>query len=309
MDHDEETYQPEAGSMQQRIDAFLKSHVENKRLDGRTEKAYRGDLEQLARWLGMQKAEEPLDGALLQIYLEQLVHQKQVKRSTIVRKYYVLRIFQQYMVELGEMTEHGLHMPELPQTQGTDAPTLSKKEVDELFRGIERYQASIETEFQRDICLRDKTMLKLLFYHGLDVSTIRLLQMDAYNREENLLYLKRKKQEIQVARIFAQDLQRDLNAWIDVRDKFQLDPEYEDYLFLSKLGRPISMQGMLKMFSKYRELTGIRESVTLKTLKRSMQQYAKDMMLEQLARKSEPASWQVRGRGGASKKKSVVETA
>lgn len=52
-------------------------------------------------------------------------------------------------------------------------------------------------------------------------------------------------------------------------------------MFLSKLGRLLAMEMVIKIFDKYRRLAGIEKKLTPKDLKEnSMKQYARELMVE-----------------------------
>ena len=68
--------------------------------------------------------------------------------------------------------------------------------------------------------------------------------------------------------------------WLQEREYFQQDNEYQNRMFLSKLGRPLSMKMVINVMDKYRRLAGIEKEITPKDLKKSMEQYAKELVME-----------------------------
>ena len=56
---------------------------------------------------------------------------------------------------------------------------------------------------------------------------------------------------------------------------------YHNRMFLSKLGKPLSMKMVINIFDKYRRLAGIEKECTPKDLKNSLGRYAEDMVREQ----------------------------
>jgi site-specific recombinase XerD len=55
---------------------------------------------------------------------------------------------------------------------------------------------------------------------------------------------------------------------------------YEGRMFISKMGRPLSMKMIINIFDKYRELAGIEKVCKPKDLKNSLGRYARDMVIE-----------------------------
>ena len=52
-------------------------------------------------------------------------------------------------------------------------------------------------------------------------------------------------------------------------------------MFLSKLGRPLSMKMVILIFEKYRMLAGIEKEFTPKDLKNSLERYGIELAMEQ----------------------------
>ena len=65
------------------------------------------------------------------------------------------------------------------------------------------------------------------------------------------------------------------------RKQLRCEGEYYDRMFLSKLGKPLSMKMVTKIFDKYKELAGIDKGFTAKDLKENcMKQYARELTME-----------------------------
>lgn len=72
-----------------------------------------------------------------------------------------------------------------------------------------------------------------------------------------------------------------MDLWLEERKQFRREGEYYDRMFLSKLGRPLSMEMVIQIFDKYRRLAGIEKELTPKDLKESsMKVYARELMVE-----------------------------
>lgn len=71
-----------------------------------------------------------------------------------------------------------------------------------------------------------------------------------------------------------------MERWIGEHDYFERDNEFRNVLFLSKIGKPLSMKMVILVFDKYKGIAGIEKESTPKDLKRSMKRYAKEMMVE-----------------------------
>lgn len=69
-------------------------------------------------------------------------------------------------------------------------------------------------------------------------------------------------------------------GWMDEHEYFERGKGFDERMFLSKLGRPLSMKMVTNIFDKYRVLAGIEREATPKDLKGSMKRYARELMME-----------------------------
>lgn len=158
--------------------------------------------------------------------------------------------------------------------------TLSKQEVDALFRALNQEYENLDSDFRRRVCLRDLVMLGLLFYHRVEVSELLRLQVQDYDPKTGHLYLRGKKGKERSVYVFSKALRRQMEQWLQEREYFEHDNEYHSYMFLSKLGRPLSMKMVINVVDKYRRMAGIEKEITPKDLKKSMERYAKELVME-----------------------------
>ena len=71
-----------------------------------------------------------------------------------------------------------------------------------------------------------------------------------------------------------------MEQWIGEHGYFEKSNEYDNVLFLSKIGKPLSMKMVILVFEKYKVMAGIEKESTPKDLKRSMKRYAREMVVE-----------------------------
>ena len=302
------------GTLDGLIEGFIRSQVIGRGLDDRTEKAYRLDLEHFSRWLeGEEEAAAGIDpkerkikeaapkqSALEQTDLEQKVQrylyhlskERKLRTSTISRKGRVFRYFLTYLSQIGKIPEShapdrvsGTHMPKAAGLAGRQESAfgrdnLSKKEIDAFFRTIQREMEELDSDFRRRICLRDLVMMELLFYHGIEVSQLLCLRVLDYDRETGVLTVRRKRGKDRQIYLYSKVLRERMERWLMEHRCFEREGEYREMMFLSKLGRPLSMKMVINIFEKYRERAGIEKAVTPKDLKGSMGTYARELMRE-----------------------------
>lgn len=160
------------------------------------------------------------------------------------------------------------------------AAPLSKKEIDAFFRTIQREMEELDSDFRRRVCLRDLVMMELLFYHGIEVSELLRLRVPDYDRKTGVLTVRRKRGGDRQIYLYSKVLRERMERWLMEHGGFEREAEYREMMFLSKLGRPLSMKMVINIFEKYRERAGIEKAVTPKDLKGSMGAYARELMRE-----------------------------
>ncbi len=124
-------------------------------------------------------------------------------------------------------------------------------------------------------------MMELLFYHGIEVSELLRMEVSDYNRKTANLIIRRKREKNCTIHLFSSSLRKQMEQWLAEHAYFEHNGEYHSRMFLSKLGRPLSMKMVINIFDKYRVRAGIEKECTPKDLKNSMKRYAKELLMEQ----------------------------
>ena len=215
-------------------------------------------------------------------YLNYLSKDRGLRSSTLWRRqqvfgYYLSYLKAQHVIE-------GFRPLKTPgQTEEVSADTqMTKQEVDAFFRAIDKEYGELDSDFRRRVCLRDQVMMKLLFYHGIEVSELIRLEVADYNRKEAVLTIRGKRGKVRQVKLFSQKLKRQMEEWQNEHRWFEREGAeiYEGRMFISKMGRPLSMKMIINIFDKYRELAGIEKVCKPKDLKNSLGRYARDMVIE-----------------------------
>lgn len=274
------------------IDCFINDQLSGRGLDERTKKAYRLDLEHLYGWLEKEETfgtEYPAERweEKIEAYLTYLSREKKLRISTIARKFRVFGYYRSYLIQQGLLSKNTesekmkLAVKTIKEEQKKLKTFLSKQEVDRFFRAIEKEYELLDSDFRRRVCLRDQVMMELLFYHGIEISELLNLEVKDYDSKTGILTVHKKRGRECVAQLFSKTLQGQMEQWLEEHVYFEHDEEYYSRMFLSKLGKPLSMKMIINIFDKYRILAGIEKEYTPKDLKKSMERYAKELMMEQ----------------------------
>lgn len=123
-------------------------------------------------------------------------------------------------------------------------------------------------------------MMGMLFYHGIEISELLRMETGDYDRKNTVLTVRRKNGKDYSTHVFSKVLQEQIVKWLDVHEYFERGEGYDERMFLSKLGKPLSMKMVTNIFDKYQEMAGIEKEATPKDLKKSMKRYAVEMMRE-----------------------------
>lgn len=283
--------------LQNLIDGFIHTQAGSRKLDERTAKAYRLDLELYFRWMeeedkaplllddGMKKGK---DGALqvpkydweksMETYLHYLSEEKGLRFSTVCRRHLVFGYFLTYLKAAGMIEEfRSLELPERMREASVDT-LLTKDEVDAFFQAINREYTELDSDFRKRVCLRDQVMMELLFYHKIEISELLRMEVSDYNRKTAVLTIQRKREKNRAVYLFNRTLQRRMEEWLGEHEYFEHWDLYCSRMFLSKLGKPLSMKMVTNIFDKYRVLAGIQKGCTPKDLKNSLGRYAEEVV-------------------------------
>lgn len=275
------------------IEDFICKYSEEHSLDPRTQKAYRMDLEHFYAWAAGQceNTSHPEEYAWedwMDAYLDYLSTEKNLSFSTIYRKNRVLSYYLAYLVRRGVLPScRSLKVIRRSgesylrgQTEQAQS-LLSRKDADAFFEAMKREYEGLDSEFRRRVCLRDMVMMELLFYHKIEISELLQLESTDYDPKDGILTIRRKRGICYRTHLYSQGLLKKMDLWLEERKQFQREGEYYNRMFLSKLGRPLSMEMVIQIFDKYRRLAGIEKELTPKDLKESsMKVYARELMVE-----------------------------
>ncbi len=303
-----------SNNYQNMTDGFINTQVVSRGLDERTVKAYRLDLEKFYRWLEYgeegghdlsrvggqldeeERAEQATDrneldrnrknmnmdsvSEKMEDYLNYLSREKGLRYSTVCRKQRVLGYYLSYLASQGILDQYQPLKPVVQVREEAADMLLTKKEVELLFGAIEREYEGLDSDFRRRVCLRDQVMMKLLFYHGIEVSELLRLEVMDYNWKTAFLAIRGKRGKSRSVYLFSRELRGQMEQWLSEHGYFEHDDLYRNQMFLSKMGKPLSMKMVINIFDKYRVMAGIEKECKPKDLKNSLGKYAEELVME-----------------------------
>ena len=223
-----------------------------------------------------------MDEKTIENYLGYLVREKKLKYSTISRKYRVFGYYLKHLAVNGSIRGgYDVNCPiSVKQENKRKDHKLSRSEIDAFFMTLNQEYDNLDNEFRKRICLRDGVMMELLFYHGIEISELLRLEVSDYSIKTGNLIIRGKRGKQRSEYLFSRELRQKMEQWIDVHEYFEKENAYHNVLFLSKIGRPLSMKMVILVFDKYRVMAGIEKTCKPKDLKNSFERYAKEMLRE-----------------------------
>ncbi|NLX42058.1 MAG: site-specific tyrosine recombinase XerD [Chloroflexi bacterium] len=250
--------------MNDQIEAFLTSLMEEKGYSSNTIVAYRNDLSQFDGYLqGLQLgAWDEVTPQHLVTYVDGLRHEHEYASATVARKVAAAKSFFRFLVNNGVLSQDPSEKLDSPKVRKYLPTSISEEEVERLLR------APTLNHSVRG--LRDAALLELLYATGMRVSEIVALDvsdLDVQNgyvrcRGESSHYRER---EIPIYRRAVEALQRYLEAG---RKELVCD-EQEPALFVNHRGNRLTRQGLWLIIKKYVSESGITAEVTPHTLRHS----------------------------------------
>lgn len=242
------------------IQRFLDHTGIERGLSNKTLEAYGRDLSQFAAYLADRKIADliAIDESCLLGYLERLRKDK-LAQASIARKMTAIRCFIKYLIFEREITKSPLEA--LPATR--PAKRLPKcLDIDEVGRLLNAPDISDEYG------LRDRAMLETLYATGLRVSELISLKTDDVNLRMGFVRCvgKGDKERVVPMGEIAGNL---IAAYIDRARGKLAGSQRSEYLFLSKLGKPMSRVMFWMIVKKHARTAGIKSQITPHTLRHS----------------------------------------
>lgn len=160
---------------------------------------------------------------------------------------------------------------------GSKLPSFMKKEE------VTRFLTAIEAfEFDSKIAARNRLILKTILYTGIRVSEAINIKMKDFTKDEDMYVyqVRGKGNKPRIVMIKAQNIQKDLNEWLDYRSC------NEDYLFCNQKGNVLTQAYISRIVEKILLSAGIRKEkngahMLRHTFATLLYQNSKDLVLVQ----------------------------
>lgn len=232
------------------VDSFLDSLWLERGLSDNTLQAYRADLSAFCRWQAQR------GGVLQETRTTDILaflgaHSRNSVR-TIARRLSSLRRLFQYLVREGQMRHDPTATVESPRLGRSLPKSLTEPEVEALLAA---------PVVDKDVGLRDRALLEVLYATGLRVSELVNLRIEQVNLRQGLVRVIGKGNKERLVPMGEPALQW-LTRYIQVARPVLLGKSQEATLFPGRRGKPLTRQAFWYAIKRYAAKAGIRKSIS-----------------------------------------------
>lgn len=224
-----------------------------------TLEAYRHDLDYLLSYVA-QNNMSVLDVKLPDLqHFSASIHDVGVGARTQARILSGIRSFYRFLVLDGYLKDDPTELLENPQVALHLPEYLTTEEVDQLENAIDLSKWEGQ---------RNKAIIEVLFSCGLRVSELVNLKLSNLFEEEKFVRILGKGNKERLVPISQKALD-ELHAWYGDRNKMNIKPGEEDYVFLNRRGAHLTRTMILIMIKQYAIMAGITKTISPHTLRHS----------------------------------------
>ncbi len=243
--------------LEMKTNEYLEFCQYQKRLDSKTLKAYRIDLNQFFHTLPILHPAD-ITTSLLEEHIKNL--HTHYKPKTAKRKIASLKSFFHYLEYRNDIKTNPFHKMHIKFREPVILPkTIPLETLENLLVVMYQQYAMETTDFRHRNCLRDIAVIELLFATGMRITELCNLKKEDVNliSRNILIYGKgSKERHIQIGN----DAVSHILA--EYRDVFHREIDACGYFFVNQGGRPLSDQTVRRTIRKYAALGGIDMRIT-----------------------------------------------
>jgi len=246
--------------MKELIDEFLSYLSVERGLSDNTLESYRRDLERFFEYLKTRHIVS-VQRVTRQTIPSFMFSEKDrgLSANSVSRELACLKTFFKFLVRENKIKENPTGVIESPKLWKKLPDTLDVKEVELL----------LKTPNLRELMgIRDKACLELMYATGMRVSELINLKMNDLNMDVGFVKCFGKGNKERIVP-FGRKARESAVRYLDkARSKF-LKKKISNFLFLTRLGKPMSRQTFWKTIKKYTRLAGIKKNITPHSLRHS----------------------------------------
>lgn len=243
----------------------LQTHTSNylkycrcqKRLETKTLKAYRIDLNQFSVQIGNMDIGD-VTPCILENYISGL-HQ-QYKPKTVKRKIASIKAFFRYLEYKDIINQNPFNKIQVKFREPVILPkTIPLNTVEILLSVIYKQYSDAKTDYQRRNALRDAAVIELLFATGIRISELCSLKTNDINLYDGTVLIYGKGSKERKLQIGNDDVLHILGKY---KNSYLTEIQNANHFFVNQAGRPLSDQSVRRAIMKYTSLAAIELHIT-----------------------------------------------
>ena len=244
-------------TLQTQIDHYLEYCQNQKRLDAKTLKAYRIDLNQFHNQIPSSDISE-ITPKILENYIAKL-HQK-YKPKTVKRKIASLKALFHYFEYKELIDRNPFNKRQVKFREPVILPkTIPLHTVEIFLSTIYRQYSDGKTAYQRRNALRDVAVVELLFATGMRISELCSLKISDVNLYDRTILIYGKGAKERKIQIGNEDV---VNTLYQYQTDFQMEIQKCQHFFVNQDGKAFSDQAVRRIINKYTSLAAIDLHIT-----------------------------------------------
>lgn len=243
-------------ALNDQIREYLEYCAYRKRLDTKTLKAYRIDLNQYEDFcsgLSGCFSKNVVDGFITHLH-------RQYKPKTVKRKIASLKAFFHHMEYKEVIKENPFTKLDIRFREAKLLPkTIPFHSIQTFLSAIYDQKEKADSEFQYRCCIRDIAVIELLFATGMRISELCALKPSDIDLESRNILIYGKGSRERILQIGNPEV---ISALALYQETFRGEIESCGYFFVNRLRHKLSDQSVRYMILRYAELAGIRQHIT-----------------------------------------------
>lgn len=242
------------------LNDYIAKYIEycqyRKRLDQKTLKAYRIDLQQYANYLKDTSTfwfKDNLDNYITHLH-------KQYKPKTVKRKIASLKAFFHHMEYREIITDNPFSKLEVRFREAKLLPkTIPFHSIQTFLSALYRQKEQASSEYQLRCCIRDIAVIELLFATGMRISELCSLRPADIDFASNNILIYGKGAKERILQIGNREVLSALSLYYET---FKDDIAICGFFFVNRLQQKLSDQSVRYMITRYAKLAGIEQHLT-----------------------------------------------
>lgn len=238
------------------INEFISTNKSTKNLSDKTSLAYLSDLKNFMTFVN----NETLDENIIIRYISHLIHEKQLKDTTIKRKLIVLKMYFSYLMEEGYIDQNYYNFHKFKFRQEKRLPkTLTVSEVKKILNLLNKQVEMSKTASQTFLSTRNLALIDILISTGIRISELSNISLSDIVFSEHVILIKGKGKKQRLIYISCQQTWANLLNWTKEREKIK--PQ-TDILFINKYGNQLGIHGIEYIYNEIKSKAKINPNST-----------------------------------------------